>query len=47
MPKPIIKNKKIKFHPVDFFIETSFEEHTVSKIKEIYDDVIHRFPCKD
>ena len=47
MPKSIIKNKKIKISPVDFFYETSIEEHTVSKIKETYDDVKYRFPCKD
>ena len=47
MTKPIIKKKKIKINPVDFFNETSFEANTVNKINTIYDDLIDRFPCKD
>jgi hypothetical protein len=40
MTKPIIKNKKIKINPVDFFNETSFEANTVNKINTIHEEPV-------
>jgi len=47
MTKKKIIVTKVEIEPVDFFYETSYQENTVTKIKEIYNDVMKRIPCNN
>jgi len=47
MTKKRIVKKEVVISHVNFFYETSYQANTVTKIKEIYDDVMIRIPCNN